>query len=61
MCSSPEWMFRLVQEKMAKKEEIKEGNNDKKENSRGMVVLPYVIGVSEKLGRIFKGGRSAQP
>ena len=54
-CGYPRWTVKKVKDDMKKKVQ-KKGNN-KQENdvkSKGMVVLPYVSGLSEKLARIFK-------
>ena len=54
-CGYPRWTVKNVKDDMKKKVQ-KKGNN-KQENdvkSKGMVVLPYMSGVSEKLARIFK-------
>ena len=55
-CGYPRWTVTNVKNDMEKKEQKKKGNN-KWENYRkakGMVVLPYVSGASEKLAQIFK-------
>ena len=52
----PRWTVTNVKKEMEKKEQKKKGNN-KRENDtkmKGMVVLPYGRGASEKLARIFK-------
>ena len=54
-CGYPRWTVKNVKDDMKKKVQ-KKGTN-KQENdvkSKGMVVLPYVSGLSEKLARIFK-------
>ena len=55
-CGYPKWTVTNVKKEMEKKEQKKKGNS-KRENdtkTKGMVVLPYVRGASEKLARIFK-------
>ena len=55
-CGYPRWTVMNVKNDMEKKEKKKNGNK-KQENdmkTKGMVVLPYVRGASEKLARIFK-------
>ena len=54
-CGYPGWTITRVKENM-KKVEKRKGNSKKEdsEKNKGMVVLPYVGGVSEKLARIFK-------
>ena len=56
VCGYPRWTVMNVKKEMEKKEQKKKGNS-KRENdtkTKGMVVLPYVCGASEKLARIFK-------
>ncbi len=55
-CGYPRWTVMKVKEDLKKKDQKKKGNT-KKENhqkNKGMVVLPYVSGVSEKMARIYK-------
>jgi hypothetical protein len=55
-CGYPEWAFKLVKKQIAeKKEKDKVKNRDKKtEKSKGMVVIPYVKGLSEALDRVYR-------
>ena len=56
-CGYPEWTLNMVEQSMREKESNKKKDNsrkEKEEKNKGMVVLPYVSGVSEKLARIFK-------
>ena len=63
-CGYPEWTLNRVEQSMREKESNKKKDNsrkEKEEKNKGMVVLPHVSGVSEKLARIFKKGRFPQP
>ena len=54
-CGYPRWTVKNVKDDMKKK--VQKKGTSKQENdvkSKGMVVLPYVSGLSEKLARIFK-------
>ena len=56
-CGCPEWTLNRVEQSMREKESNKKKDNsrkEKEEKNKGMVVLLYVSGVSEKLARIFK-------
>ena len=55
-CGYPAWTMTSVQSKLEEKggkKERKKKDNEK-DKSRGMVVLPYVSGLSEKIARIMK-------
>ena len=57
ICGYPDWTIKRVEENLRNKEENKGKGNNKKESSeknKGMVVLPYVHGVSKELARIYK-------
>ena len=57
ICGYPDWTIKRVEENLRNKEENKGKGNNRKESSeknKGMVVLPYVRGVSEELARIYK-------
>ena len=57
ICGYPDWTIKRVEENLRNKEETKGKGNSRKESSaknKGMVVLPYVRGVSEELARIYK-------
>ncbi len=58
VCGYPEWSFDRVREKMEKGKEQKKTKSKKKDNSseekKGMVVIPYVQGLSESLDRSFR-------
>ena len=59
-CGYPGWSVKAVKDQMKKREERKEEKKQKsrerqdQEKSRGMVVLPYVKGLSEKVSRMLK-------
>ena len=52
-CGYPEW---VIKKGMEQKDQSREPPGNEKENSRqkGMVILPYIKGLGEKLRRIFK-------
>ncbi len=55
-CGYPKWSFKKVMEQISKKKEnktTKQKEKSKDEKSKGMVVLPYVQGVTEQLKRVF--------
>ena len=54
-CGYPEWTFEKVksQRKTAKQKDTRK-KKDNTEKSKGMVVLPYVNGVSERVSRVLK-------
>ena len=58
ICGYPAWTLRSVQDKIdAKKVEGEKDRRKKdsgKDKNRGMVILPYIGGISEKLARILK-------
>ena len=57
ICGYPDWTIKRVEENLRTKEENRGKGNNRKESSeknKGMVVLPYVRGVSEELARIYK-------
>ena len=57
ICGYPDRTIKRVEEKLRNKEETKGKGNSRKESrekNKGMVVLPYVRGVSEELARIYK-------
>ena len=54
-CSYLEWLLNKVQDNIRRKEELKEerkGKKVKKERNRGMVVVPYVQGLTEKVSKV---------
>jgi hypothetical protein len=54
LCGYPKWAFDRVQQQMKDKIKKKEKQKDKNNESNGMVVIPYIQGVSERLQRTFK-------
>ena len=57
ICGYPDWTIKRVEENLKNKEDNKGKGNSRQESSeknKGMVVLPYVRGVSEELARIYK-------
>ena len=59
-CGYPEWTMTTVKTQMDNREERAEEKRNKKkgrqnqDKSRGMVILPYVKGLSEKVARMLK-------
>ena len=57
-CGYPEWAMDKVKSQMQHKSEVAKNPRPKKdsseERSKGMVVIPYVNGLSERIRRIFK-------
>ena len=59
-CGYPEWTMGVVKQQMDNREERKEEKKSKRkerqdqDKSRGMVILPYVKGLSEKVARLLK-------
>ena len=53
-CGYPDWTFNKVQKQMKDKTKKKDKKKDKTNESNGMVVIPYIEGVSERLQRSFK-------
>ena len=55
VCGYPDWTIRSVREKMVNKQpKERKPKSEEKDKSRGMVVIPYVQGLTEKLSRIFR-------
>ena len=53
-CGYPRWTWDKVNQQMANKHKTKETKKKTlEEKAKGMVVIPYIEGVSEKLQRIF--------
>ncbi len=54
-CGCPRWSFNKVKKQMGRNQEQKIKNRkEKKDKSRGMVVIPYVKAISEALERIYR-------
>ncbi|XP_072018319.1 uncharacterized protein [Amphiura filiformis] len=60
-CGYPNWTIEKVKQQISDKTKAKKKAKDKNtERSKGMVVIPYVQGVSERLQRVFKSITSRQ-
>ena len=59
VCGYPTWTMTTVQDQLNKKEERKANKKKEKdqEKNRGMVIVPYVKSLSEKVARIMKKRR----
>ncbi|XP_072051475.1 uncharacterized protein [Amphiura filiformis] len=53
-CGYPRWSFKQVKEKMANKQVKPKTKKDSNNKSKGLVVVPYVEGLSQKANRIFR-------
>ncbi|XP_072025387.1 uncharacterized protein [Amphiura filiformis] len=53
-CGYPGWTFKQVKEKMVKKQSKANTKKDSKNQTKGLVVIPYVEGLAEKANRIFR-------
>ncbi|XP_072017028.1 uncharacterized protein [Amphiura filiformis] len=54
-CGYPDWSIKKVKDQMAKPKSKKERKKkDDSNKSKGLVVVPYVEGVSERISRVFK-------
>ena len=57
-CGYPEWAMNKVKEQMANKNQVKAAKKakpmPKEKQSKGMVVIPYVYGLSERIQRVYK-------
>ena len=57
-CGYPEWAMNKVKEQMANKNQVKAAKKakpmPKEKQSKGMVVIPYVNGLSERIQRVYK-------
>ena len=54
LCGYPKWAFQRVKKQMEEKSKKKLKKKDTNDVSNGMVVIPYIQGVSERLQRSFK-------
>ena len=55
LCGYPKWTFNQVKRaKQKKQEQPTKKKNESATKTKGMVVIPYVGGLSEKLQRVFK-------
>ena len=62
VCGYPAWTMRTVQNQLERKEERKTKKKEQdQEKSRGMVILPYVKDLSEKISRILKKWKISAP
>ncbi|XP_072051908.1 uncharacterized protein [Amphiura filiformis] len=53
-CGYPSWSFKQVKEKMANKQVKPKTKKDSDNKTKGLVVVPYVEGLSQKANRIFR-------
>ncbi len=54
-CGYPKWTIKRVKDKKsASKSQNKQQKSEKSEKSRGMVVIPYVKGLSESVDRVMR-------
>ena len=56
-CGYPRWTFKKVKQQIKQKKECgtkQRKPKDNSERSKGMVVIPYIKGVTEKLQRVYK-------
>ena len=53
-CGYPEWSFKQVKRKMENKHVKKSSNDAGKDKTKGLVVIPYVEGLTDKATRIFR-------
>ncbi len=56
-CGYPPWTIKKVKTSRMAKQEKKKQQKDTQEKSRGMVVIPYVEGLSEAVDRVFRKHR----
>ena len=54
LCGYPQWAIDKVKSNRAKPKQQKKHDKDEKEKSKGLVVIPYIEGLSERLSRTFK-------
>ena len=54
MCGYPKWTFDKVRKRMENKQQTAPKQKDTTQKSRGMVVIPYVQGLTERSSRVFK-------
>ena len=54
-CGYPSWTFTKIRKQMLiQKEDKKKSRKEVKDKNRGLIVIPYVKGVSEAISRVFK-------
>jgi hypothetical protein len=53
-CGYPDWSVKSVKEKMTSSEIKRKDKNKTGEKSKGLVVIPYVKGLSEAIDRVFR-------
>ena len=53
-CGYPAWTFKKVKEQINKPAKKPSKNKETDQKSRGLVVIPYIQGLSERSSRIFR-------
>mgnify|MGYP001545966652 CR=1 FL=1 len=59
ICGYPKWTSTKIEKDRNNTKEEKKGKKEESEKSRGMIVLPYVKGTSEKMMRVLRKHRFA--
>ena len=54
MCGYPKWTFDKVRKRMENKQQTAPKQKDTTQKSRGILVIPYVQGLTERSIRVFK-------
>ena len=53
-CGYHQWPIDKVESNKAKSKQLKKSNRDEKDKTNGLVVIPYIEGLTERLSRTFK-------